>query len=56
MRHSGGKISAFVAGATVGLIAAEAIMYATCPPYKRMLNKKGVRAMRVARNLGDRLF
>ena len=56
MRLHGGRISAFVAGATIGAIAAEAVICATSPYMKRMMMRKGMRAIRAARSLGERLF
>lgn len=55
MRHAS-KVSAFVIGVAVGAIAVESIMYQTCPPVKRMIMKKGMRAMRAARSVGERIF
>ena len=56
MRFSSGRISAFVAGATIGLVAAEAVICATSPYMKRMMIRKGMRAIRAARAFGERLF
>ncbi len=60
MRHHGrgGKVSAaaFIIGAAAGALAAEALAISMYPQVKRSMLRKGVQALRFAKNLGERFL